>query len=244
MGLHLIGIGLHDENDITLKGLEAVKNADHVYLESYTSLIDSSIDKLEKLYGKEIFVADRELVEKHSDEILEKAKDGEVAFLIIGDIFGATTHMDLVLRAQEKGIKVYYVFNASVLTVVGGIGLELYKFGKTTSIPFENKNVKTPVDVFKKNYENGMHTLFLLDLDPGDNNFLNINAAAKYLIEHGVDKNILAIGCTHLGSRGAQIKTRKLEDLQTEEFSNYPQSIIIPAKELHFIEEEAIKRFK
>ena len=160
MGLHLIGIGMHDEKDITLKGLESVQSADYVYLESYTSLLDSSIEKMEKLYGKKIIVANRELVEKKSEEILDRAEKGDVVFLVIGDIFGATTHMDLVLRAQKRDIKVYYVFNASVLTVVGAIGLELYKFGKVTSIPFGNTNVKTPDDVYKKNYKNGMHTLF------------------------------------------------------------------------------------
>ncbi len=244
MGLHLIGLGMHDEKDITLKGLEIIKKCDHVYLEIYTSLIDSSLEKLEELYGKKVIVADRNMVESENNEILEKSKNHEVALLVKGDIFGATTHMDLVLRAQKSKIKVYYVFNASVLTVVGAIGLELYKYGKTTSIPFENENVRGPVDLFKKNYENDMHTLFLLDLDPLGNKFLNVNEAAEYLIKNGVPKDILAIGCSHLGSRGSEIKTRTLEELKKESFDQYPQSLIIPGKELHFIEEEAINRFR
>jgi len=244
MGLHLIGIGMHDEKDITLKGLECIKNADHVYLESYTSLIDSSIEKMETLYEKHIKVATREMVEGDDNELLDLAKKSEVVLLVIGDVFSATTHMDLVLRAQKLGIKVYYIFNASVITVVGAIGLELYKFGKVTSIPFGHANVTGPVDVFKKNYKNGMHTLFLLDLDPIHNKFMNINEAADYLIYNGVDKDTVAIGCTHLGSRGAEIKLRTLERLRSEKFNYYPQSLIIPSKELHFIEEEAIKRFK
>lgn len=36
----------------------------------------------------------------------EHAKDENVAFLVVGDPFGATTHTDIVLRAVEKGIKV------------------------------------------------------------------------------------------------------------------------------------------
>ncbi len=244
MGLHFVGIGMHDEKDITLKGLEAIQKADYVYLESYTSLLDSSIEKLEKLYGKKICVAGRDAVEGDDSEILKNAKKSEVAFLVIGDPFSATTHMDLVLRAQKMKIKVYYVFNASVLTVVGAIGLELYKFGKTTSIPFGNEHVSAPITIFKKNYDNGMHTLFLLDLDPANNKFLNINEAASYLIKQGVDKNLLAVGCSHLGSRGSEIKLRKLSKLKKETFEHYPQSLIIPAKDLHFIEEDAIKRFK
>jgi diphthine synthase len=244
MALHMIGLGMHDEKDITLKGLESIKKCDFVYLEIYTSLIDSSLEKLEELYDKKIIIANRDMVEKEDNEILEKAKNHNVAFLVKGDIFGATTHMDLVLRAQKMGIKVHYVFNASVLTVVGAIGLKLYKFGKTTSIPFGNKHIRAPIDIFEKNYENEMHTLFLLDLNPEENKFLNVNEAAEYLIDHGVSEDILAIGCSHLGSRAAEIKTRSLKELTKEKFEFYPQSLIIPTKELHFIEEEAINRFK
>ena len=32
------------------------------------------------------------------------SKDKDVAFLVVGDPFGATTHSDLVLRAKELGI--------------------------------------------------------------------------------------------------------------------------------------------
>ena len=48
MALHMIGLGMHDEKDITLKGLESIKKCDFVYLEIYTSLIDSSLEKLEE----------------------------------------------------------------------------------------------------------------------------------------------------------------------------------------------------
>jgi hypothetical protein len=43
--LYLIGLGLSDEADITVKGLEIVKKASRVYLEAYTSilLVDKSI---------------------------------------------------------------------------------------------------------------------------------------------------------------------------------------------------------
>lgn len=37
--LYLIGLGLGDEKDITLRGLEAVKRCEHVYLEAYTSIL-------------------------------------------------------------------------------------------------------------------------------------------------------------------------------------------------------------
>lgn len=37
--LYLIGLGLSDETDITVKGLEIVRKASRVYLESYTAIL-------------------------------------------------------------------------------------------------------------------------------------------------------------------------------------------------------------
>lgn len=37
--LYLIGLGLSDETDITVKGLEIVKKAARVYLENYTAVL-------------------------------------------------------------------------------------------------------------------------------------------------------------------------------------------------------------
>ncbi len=47
--LYLIGLGLADETDITVKGLEIVKNADRVYLEAYTSILLVPKEKLVSL---------------------------------------------------------------------------------------------------------------------------------------------------------------------------------------------------
>lgn len=43
--LYLVGLGLSDETDITVKGLEVVRKASRVYLEAYTSilLVDQSV---------------------------------------------------------------------------------------------------------------------------------------------------------------------------------------------------------
>ena len=37
--LYLVGLGLGDAKDITVKGLEIVKSADYVFLEAYTSIL-------------------------------------------------------------------------------------------------------------------------------------------------------------------------------------------------------------
>lgn len=37
--LYIIGLGLGDDRDITLRGLEAVRSCSKVYMEAYTSLL-------------------------------------------------------------------------------------------------------------------------------------------------------------------------------------------------------------
>lgn len=37
--LYVIGLGLGDAKDVTVKGLEIIKKCDRVYLESYTSML-------------------------------------------------------------------------------------------------------------------------------------------------------------------------------------------------------------
>lgn len=46
--LYVVGLGLSDETDITVKGLEAVKNSERIYLEAYTSILTVGKEKLVK----------------------------------------------------------------------------------------------------------------------------------------------------------------------------------------------------
>src|SRR3989338_10758312 len=144
MALYFVGLGLGNEKDITLNGLEAVKKGDVVYLENYTSVLNVPKQKLEELYGKKVVLARRTLVEADDKKIIKNAKSSNVAFLVAGDSLSATTHIDLWMRAKKEGVKCFVIHNASILTAVGVTGLQLYKFGKTTSIPFENDNVEAP----------------------------------------------------------------------------------------------------
>jgi diphthine methyl ester synthase len=43
---YFIGLGLSDEKDITVKGLEIVKRAERVYLEAYTAILMVEREKL------------------------------------------------------------------------------------------------------------------------------------------------------------------------------------------------------
>ncbi len=244
MTLYFIGLGLGDEKDITLKGLETIKKCNKLYLEEYTSkLVRSTRKDLEKFYGKRIISATRDLVENKADDtILKDAKKTNVAFLIIGDPFSATTHVDLKLRADALKIKTEIIPNTSIINAIGITGIDLYKFGRTTTIPFDNKNITSPYEVIKNNLKNNLHTLVLLDLDPSHKKYMTVNQALDYLLKLGLPQTQFCIGCAGIGGKDPTIKAGKAKDLQKKRFSKYPQCMIVASK-LHFMEEEAINKW-
>lgn len=105
-------------------------------------------------------------MEQGADEILLGSNEQNVALLVVGDPFGATTHTDLILRAKEKGIKFEVVHNASILNAVGCCGLQLYSFGETVSIPYwtEAWQPDSFFDKILSNFKRNLHTLCLLGL--------------------------------------------------------------------------------
>ncbi|MBW3015463.1 diphthine synthase [Candidatus Woesearchaeota archaeon] len=253
MTLYFIGLGLNDEKDISLKGLDIVKKVDVIYLEYYTSILSCKIEDLESLYGKKIIVANRDMVENKAEEtILKDAKEKEVAFLVVGDIFGATTHTDLRLRAAKLGIKVRFVHNASIMNAVSVTGLELYKFGKTTSIVFTEPGYEpqTPYDVIKKNMKNEFHTLCLLDIKADQCRYMTVNQALEILLkieearnEKVISEETFVIGCARVGSEQPLIKYGTVKELMHEDFGEPLHCLIVPGK-LHFMEEEVLELFK
>lgn len=241
--LHLIGLGLGSEKDLSLRALEILKKCKAVYLESYTSRLGFDVKKLNKLIGKPVIIADRSLIErKPSETILKDAAKENVALLILGDVFAATTHYDLLMRAKKKKIKVNVIFNASVFTAVGISGLSLYKFGAVTSIPFDYSNLKSPISLIEKNLRNGFHTLVLLDLDPENNKYMSISEALSYLVREGLG-NVKVVGMTALSSGKEEIKFGKASELVKYKFKLYPQCFVVVGK-TNFVEEEALKQWK
>lgn len=251
MTLNLIGLGLHNEKDITLAGLEAIKNSDVLYLENYTAQLNCSIKALENFYKKKIKLASREFVED-GKELLKDAKKKNISLLIVGDPLSATTHIDLFLEAQKQKVRVNVINNASILTAVGIVGLQLYKYGKTTSIPFPEPNYKpeTPYNVLKLNKSIGLHTLFLLDLKPETKKYMTVNLAIQYLLDIENDRkeglfteNTLCVGCAQLGSKKYTIVSGSASELLGVNFGKPLHCLIVPG-ELHFMEEEALKLWR
>jgi diphthine methyl ester synthase len=167
--LYFIGLGLGDFEDITIKGLKAIESCSKVFLERYTSILggnETYKNDLETFYKKEIILADRTMVEERSEDIIDCAVSQNVAFLVVGDPFGATTHTDLVLRCHEKKIPYKIIHNASIMNAIGCCGLQLYNFGETVSFCFwiDNWRPKSYFIKICENRQRGLHTLCLLDI--------------------------------------------------------------------------------
>ncbi len=233
--LSLIGLGLNDEKDISVKGLELVKQADLVYLEGYTSKLQCSKEDLEKFYGKEVQIVEREFVE-NATVILSQSEYQNIVLLIVGDVFSATTHIVLYQEAKKLNVDLRIIHNASVLNAVGITGLELYKFGKTTSIPFHES--KTAFEVIKKNM--AFHTLCLLDLVPSENKFMEARDGIERLRKSGFDLNTKVVVCAQLGSENPIILYTEAKNIKP--LNKFPQCLIIPG-ELHFMEKEMLESY-
>ncbi|EJT96938.1 diphthine synthase isoform b [Dacryopinax primogenitus] len=260
---YVIGLGLADEKDITVRGLEAVRSCRRLYLEAYTSMLLVPKEQLEAFYGTKLIVADRDMVETESDAILEGAKDVDVGFLVVGDPFGATTHTDLLLRARALGVPSRVIHNASIMNAIGACGLQLYNFGQAVSLVFFTENWKPDsyYDRIKENSELGLHTLVLLDIKVKEQSEENLARGRKiyepprYMsIPLAVDqllytetqrqqrvlsaKETLAIGMSRVGSSKQRIVAGTLEELQGagDIFGPPLHSLVIVGKRLHPLE--------
>jgi diphthine synthase len=249
--LNLIGTGLTDEKDLTLKALETLRNSDKIYLETYTSPYQGDIENLKKLTGKDIQPLGRTEIEENPHETL--LKEGQtISLLIVGDPLTATTHTDLLLRAREKGIKTQIIHNASIYTAVAESGLQLYKFGRTTTIPYPEGTYfpKSPYDIIKDNKMRNLHTLCLLDIQAEKNKYMSVNEALELLLKMEYEKmqnqirpETPAVGAARIGSQNQTIKYGEIQKLIREDFGKPPHTLIIPGK-LHEMEEEILKQHK
>jgi len=160
--LHIVGLGL-DNGEVTEKGLEAIKNSEEVFAEFYTNTETVDLEALEEKTGKNIEKLSREEIERN-DRILKSAEEKDTAFLVSGDPLTATTHYDIKHRAEEKRINVEVAHAPSIFTSIAETGLNVYKFGRTVTLP-ENSKPESIIDHIEKNDSIGLHTLILLDIN-------------------------------------------------------------------------------
>jgi diphthine synthase len=249
--LSFVGLGLYDEKDVSVRGLETIKDADLIYAEFYTSrLMGVSPEQLAGFYGKEVLLLSREEVETSPEEWMAEARDNKVAFLVGGDPMISTTHLDLRLRALKMGIETRVVHSSSIVTAVSGLtGLQNYRFGRSTSIPYPyvagGKRIvaTSPYDVVVDNLERDLHTLLFLDIQT--DRYMTASEGAALLLEmeqiSGGDRLVstLGVGVARAGSDDANVLADWLPRLAEHDLGGPLHILVVPAR-LHFMEAEGL----
>lgn len=247
--LIFIGLGLGDERGITLRGLEAAKACQHVFMEHYTSTLEEgSVPRLEALLKKKITMLDRNAIESE-DLVLDRAAGGPVCLLVPGDAMSATTHVDLRLRAIALGIDTEVIGGVSAFTAIpAALGLQNYKFGRTVTIPFPepNYNPTSFYEMAAENRKSGLHTLCLLDIKQDQGRFMTANEALDVLcaIEEDLDLDVMTqerLVCVvaRAGSADCLTAAGFARDMAKRDFGPPLHTLVIPG-DLHFLEAKAL----
>jgi len=207
------------------------------------------------------------MVESSSDDILAGADKLDIAFLVVGDPFGATTHTDLVLRARELSIPIQTIPNASILNAIGSTGLQLYNFGQTVSMVFFTETWKPSsfYDRIKENVQIGLHTLVLLDIKVKEQSLENmargrrIYEPPRYMtvaqcaqqmleIEEERKENVygdssLAIGAARIGAKEQRMVVGTLKELCDVDLGPPLHSLVLLGSRRHELERDFIRPF-
>jgi diphthine synthase len=241
--LTFVGLGLYDERSVTVEGREAIREADRVFVEFYTSrLVGASLGELEAFHGVEIEVRDREGIEVDPEPILAAAAEGDAVFCTAGDTMISTTHVDLRLRAHERGIETRIVHGTTASAAAASLtGLQNYRFGKATTLPFPYGSVTVPgsvVDTIVDNRERGLHTLVFLDIKREEDRYMHADMAASLLAEGYEDR--LAVAVCRAGSADPLVVADRLSAIAGREFGDPLHMLVVPG-ELHHVEAEALR---
>jgi diphthine synthase len=245
--LTFVGLGLFDHRDISIKGLECIQQADAVFIERYTSMLaGTSLAEMETFYGTQVEVVPREEVEQDPGRILALSADRDVAFLTGGDPMVSTTHMDLRLRAHNRGIKTAIIHGSSISSAVCGLtGLQNYRFGKSCSLPFPAKNwfPHTPVEVVAQNLSLDLHTLVYLDIQK--ERYMAVAEAVELMEELAGIKGFsipLYVGVARAGSDCPVVAAGNGEKMRRVDLGPPLHILVVPAR-LHVVEQEYLEAF-
>ncbi len=167
-GLWLIGIGPGDLDHMTERARGVARGCSKRYLEGYTAVLppkeegrlESVVGPWEKLMRDEV---------EGAEELLASAREESVALLVVGDPMQATTHIDLEDRCVEQGIGFHVIPGLSATALAVSLsGMQSYRFGRQVTLPFTTSDYlpTSPLKMLCNNFENGLHSLVLLDLDP------------------------------------------------------------------------------
>jgi diphthine synthase len=249
--LVFIGLGLHDESGMSLRGQAEARSCDLLLSEFYTSAMPGlDLENLKKLVGKDVHVLSRRDVEEEAEEtILSKARTARVGLLVPGDPMVATTHVDLRLRALKAGIKTRVIHAASVTSAAAGAtGLQSYKFGRTVTVPilWQGEFPESVYTSIRNNLALRLHSLVLLEINAENKTYVTIQIALKQLLafsqrqpDRVITSNTLVVGIARLEAPDMIVKASTISEILQGEFGGPPYALIFPGR-LHFVEAEAL----
>jgi len=137
-----------------------------------------------------------------------------------------------------------------LIQVVGReAGLQSYKFGRTTTVPFPDNPSQVPYETLVENRKRGLHTLLLLDIRAKEERAMLASEAIEIMLglEEKLRKNAftpdtLVVVVARAGSDDAVVKADRVGKLRGLDFGPPPHVLIVPGK-LHFVEAEALRVF-
>ncbi|HPM85494.1 MAG: diphthine synthase [Candidatus ainarchaeum sp.] len=237
--LYLIGLGLKPSH-LTLEAIETIKSCDSLFVEVYTSqYAEGFIKELKELTGKNIMELNRIEIEQNFESALISANKNKIGLLIFGNPLTATTHIQVLLDAKEKGIKYKIIPGISITNMIAESGLDEYKFGRTITICYHILGFEPEsfYDQLKENQKMGLHTLALLDIkkDQTPPKMMNsreaINILEKIAEKRGEHNNFKYIALIGMGSEKQKIIVGREEIINSKEiYELFPQTLIIAGK--------------
>lgn len=253
--LAFVGLGLGDERDLSTRSRELLGHCAVIFSETYTSVVSpGTLDRLGQAIGRSITLLGREQVENERVVLEVLARDGRVGFLVAGDPFAATTHVALRLAVERAGHRWTYYPNASVLTAAPSfLGLQHYRFGRVVSVPFPEPGFapRSPLDGIAQNRRQDLHTLVLLDLRPGEGRFLTANEGLRILVERDaaspeavLPPELSVAVVARVGTDTARAWYGTRARMERVDFGPPLHCLVVPARTLHFEEEEALGRVR
>ena len=173
---------------------DLVGRADRVYVETYT-LAGSGwlLEWARRVAGDRVVAAERRLLEEGARGIVEEARHGLVVVLVPGDPLVATTHRSLIVEAERLGVPWRLVPGVSgVCAAKTRSLLDYYKFGRTVTVPGPWRGVRaySVVEYILANACAGLHTLLLLDVEPGGRGQLSPGEAAEVILDLAGDLGV------------------------------------------------------
>jgi diphthine synthase len=250
--LWLVGVGISGYKGLSLEAVEVLKNCDVVLIERFTSsLSENDLVGINTTIGKSVKSVQRWYVED-GREIIDQAKEKQIALVTYGDPLLATTHTELRTRAAKASIKTGVIHAASgIASIMGECGLHMYKFGRTVTMMSEPKSAISVYNTIFDNLLLGSHTLILTEYNRDEKTgtlfFLDPVALLRMLLEaendmrhHVISHETFVVVASRLGTNDSRIVSGKIKSLAGIGFGTGPHSVIVPAR-LHFTEEEALE---